>query len=132
METNEMFSVENLTNCRTRSKWAPLVMYLLRDGNPQRHAHLKRQIDGISQKMLTQTLRQLEDLGFVSRTVYPTVPPTVEYQLTPHGTARSTSHPSLGYRIDVSTLARACRSMRLRHLQQGRCHRAAPCSRFKS
>jgi DNA-binding HxlR family transcriptional regulator len=80
-----MFSVDNLRNCRFRSKWAPLVIYLLRDGRPQRYAELKRQISGISQKMLTQTLRQLEKQGVVSRTIYPTVPATVEYMLTPQG-----------------------------------------------
>jgi len=62
-----------------------MVVYLLRDGTPQRYAQLKRQIKGISQKMLTQTLRQLEEQGVVSRTVYPTVPATVEYALTPQG-----------------------------------------------
>ncbi len=85
MDSNDMFSVDNLTTCRSRSKWAPLVIYLLRDGHPQRYAQLKRQISGISQKMLTQTLRQLEDQGMVSRTIYPTVPATVEYALTPEG-----------------------------------------------
>ena len=85
MESNSMFSVKNLTGCRLSGKWVPLVAYLLRDGSPQRYSELKRQISGISQKMLTQTLRQLEDEGVVSRTVYPTVPPTVEYTLTPEG-----------------------------------------------
>ncbi len=80
-----MFSVENLTKCRLRGKWIPLVAYLLRDGRPQRYAQLKAQIRGISQKMLTQTLRQLEDEGLVTRTIYPTVPPAVEYALTPQG-----------------------------------------------
>jgi|SRR5579859_4169650 len=79
-----MFSVENLTNCRFRGKWVPLVLYLLRD-QPQHYTQLKRQINGISQKMLTQTLRELEEGGVVSRTVYPTVPPTVEYALTAEG-----------------------------------------------
>jgi DNA-binding HxlR family transcriptional regulator len=83
--TDDLFSVQHLTKCRLRGKWIPLVAYLLRDGRPQRYAELKGQIPGISQKMLTQTLRQLEDEGVVSRTVYPTVPPTVEYALTPKG-----------------------------------------------
>ena len=85
MEASDMFAVKNLTNCRLKGKWIPLVAYLLRDGKPQHYAELKRQISGISQKMLTQTLRQLEDEGMVSRTVYPTVPPTVEYALTAKG-----------------------------------------------
>jgi DNA-binding HxlR family transcriptional regulator len=84
---NEMFLLANFVNCRNHSKWSPLIMYLLRDGQPQRFSQLKRQITGISQKMLTQTLRQHEEQGVVSRTVYPTVPPMVEYQLTPHGTS---------------------------------------------
>ena len=63
----------------------PLVAYLLRDGRPQHYAEIKRQIKGISQKMLTQTLRQLEDEGLVIRMVHPTVPPSVEYALTPEG-----------------------------------------------
>jgi len=85
MQSDELFAVENLTQCRLKGKWIPLVAYLLRDGRPQHYAELKRQISGISQKMLTQTLRQLEDEGMVTRTVYPTVPPTVEYALTPEG-----------------------------------------------
>lgn len=78
-----MLSISDLTQCRSGGKWAPLVMYLLRDGQPQHYMEIKRQIAGISQKMLTQTLRQLEEQGFVERTVYPTVPPTTEYRLTP-------------------------------------------------
>src|SRR5215216_6185649 len=85
MESYDMFAVKNLTECRLKGKWIPLVAYLLRDGRPQHYAELKRQISGISQKILTQTLRQLEDEGMVSRTVYPTVPPTVEYALTEAG-----------------------------------------------
>ncbi len=87
MDFSDMFSVANLTNCRLKGKWVPLVAYLLRDGRPQHYADLQRQIKGISKKMLTQTLRQLEDEGLVTRTVYSTVPPTVEYQLTSKGKA---------------------------------------------
>jgi DNA-binding HxlR family transcriptional regulator len=65
-------------------KWTPLVVFLLQDG-PQRYTQLKRQIGGITQKMLTQTLRKLEKEGLATRTVYPTSPPTVEYALTPLG-----------------------------------------------
>ena len=50
-----------------------------------RFSELRRRIEGVSQKMLTQTLRALERDGLVSRTVYPTVPVTVEYRLTPLG-----------------------------------------------
>ncbi|MBE3559823.1 MAG: helix-turn-helix transcriptional regulator [Ktedonobacteraceae bacterium] len=65
-------------------KWTPLVVFLLQQG-PRRYTHLKRQIGGITQKMLTQTLRKLEREGLVRRTVYPTSPPTVEYTLTSLG-----------------------------------------------
>jgi DNA-binding HxlR family transcriptional regulator len=65
-------------------KWTPLVLYLLQQ-EPLRYTRLKRQIGGITQKMLTQTLRKLEKEGLVTRTVYPTSPPTVEYALTPLG-----------------------------------------------
>jgi DNA-binding HxlR family transcriptional regulator len=65
-------------------KWTPLVIFLLHNG-PQRYTHLKRQIGGVTQKMLTQTLRKLEREGLVARTVYPTSPPTVEYALTSLG-----------------------------------------------
>jgi DNA-binding HxlR family transcriptional regulator len=65
-------------------KWTPLVVYLLHNG-PQRYTQLKRQIGGITQKMLTQTLRKMEDEGLATRTVYPTAPPSVEYALTPLG-----------------------------------------------
>ena len=65
-------------------KWAVLVIGVLED-SPQRFSRIQRQIDGISQKMLTQTLRSLERDGLVSRTVYAEVPPRVEYALTPLG-----------------------------------------------
>ncbi len=65
-------------------KWTILIIHLLARG-PKRHGQLRRQIDGISQKMLTQTLRALEREGIVERTVYPVVPPMVEYALTPRG-----------------------------------------------
>jgi len=58
-----------------------LILGLLEDG-PKRFSRLKREIGGISQKMLTQTLRRLERDGFISRTIYPEVPPHVEYDLT--------------------------------------------------
>lgn len=62
-------------------KWTALVMFELSTGT-RRHGELRRRIGGISQKMLTQTLRELERYGLVNRTVIPTSPPTVEYALT--------------------------------------------------
>jgi len=69
---------------RIADKWTVLVMGLLENG-PQRNSSLKRGIDGISQKMLTQTLRGLERDGLVERTVFPEIPPHVEYELTKLG-----------------------------------------------
>lgn len=69
---------------RIADKWTVLVVILLEDGT-KRFSNLQREIGGISQKMLTQTLRGLERDGLVSRKVYATVPPKVEYSLTPLG-----------------------------------------------
>ena len=67
---------------RIADKWTMLVITLLAEEEKLRFSELRRQIEGISQKMLTQTLRGLERDGLVTRTVYPTVPVTVEYRLT--------------------------------------------------
>ncbi len=66
------------------SKWVSLVLTALTDG-PRRYSDLTRIIAGVSQKMLTQTLRALERDGMVSRTITPAVPVRVEYELTPLG-----------------------------------------------
>ncbi|MBF6465076.1 helix-turn-helix transcriptional regulator [Nocardia beijingensis] len=65
-------------------KWTVLIIDALADGT-LRYTDLRHRIDGISQKMLTQTLRQLENDGFVTRTVHPTIPPRVDYTLTELG-----------------------------------------------
>ena len=65
-------------------KWTTHILYALAFG-VKRHGELKREIKGISQKMLTRTLRTLEHDGLVKRTVYHVVPPRVEYALTPLG-----------------------------------------------
>ncbi len=62
-------------------KWTMLVIVALADG-PRHYSRLKRDGSGISHKMLSQTLQRLERQCFVTRTVYPTVPPRVEYELT--------------------------------------------------
>lgn len=69
---------------RIADKWTSLVIYALSEGT-KRYGELERSIGGISQKMLTQTLRSLEDDGLVERKIYPVVPPHVEYSLTPLG-----------------------------------------------
>jgi DNA-binding HxlR family transcriptional regulator len=69
---------------RIADKWTVLVVSALQS-ETKRFTVLRREVGGISQKMLTQTLRGLERDGLVSRTVYPTVPPKVEYALTPLG-----------------------------------------------
>ncbi len=66
---------------RIAGKWSLLTIALL-DGGPLRFTELQRRIDGISQRMLSVTLRQLERDGLVTRTVYPVVPPRVDYELT--------------------------------------------------
>lgn len=83
--------VERTDACRLRDlldrigdKWSLLVVELLGEGT-RRFTELKRDIDGISQRMLTRTLRHLERDGLVTRTVHPVVPPRVDYELTPLG-----------------------------------------------
>lgn len=69
---------------RLADKWALLVLGRLENG-PMRFNHLRRDIRGISQKVLTQTLRKLERDGLISRQIFATVPVTVEYNLTSLG-----------------------------------------------
>ncbi len=66
------------------NKWKPLVLFHLLNG-PLRSGVLQKTIPGISNKMFTQTVRELERDNLVSRKVYPVVPPKVEYQLTETG-----------------------------------------------
>jgi DNA-binding HxlR family transcriptional regulator len=69
---------------RVGDKWSVLIIVLLGDG-PKRFNGMKRMIGGISQRMLTLTLRGLERDGLVIRTIFPTIPPRVEYELTSLG-----------------------------------------------
>lgn len=69
---------------RIGDRWSLLVLYALEHGT-LRFQELRRTVEGVSQKMLTQTLRTLERDGLVERTVYASVPPKVEYSLTPLG-----------------------------------------------
>ncbi|WP_330181805.1 helix-turn-helix transcriptional regulator [Nocardia sp. NBC_01503] len=66
-------------------KWTVLIIDALRQDGTMRYTDLSRRIGGVSQKMLTQTLRSLEADGFLTRTVHPTIPPRVEYELTELG-----------------------------------------------
>lgn len=79
----ECLAVREVLN-RIGDKWSVQVVELLGDG-PRRFGDLRRSVDGISQRMLTLSLRALERDGLVNRTVFPTVPPSVEYSLTPLG-----------------------------------------------
>lgn len=72
------------TLARIGDKWTVLVVELLSDG-PMRFNEMRRTINGISQRMLTLTLRGLERDGLVTRTVFPTIPPRVDYELTKLG-----------------------------------------------
>lgn len=65
-------------------KWKMLILWQLKD-KPARFNELNRLLSGITNKMLTQDLRELENSGLISRTVYPIVPPKVEYALTDEG-----------------------------------------------
>ncbi|RUM96926.1 transcriptional regulator [Pseudaminobacter arsenicus] len=69
---------------RVGDKWTVLVVGMLSNG-PMRFSELRHAVGGISQKMLTTTLRGLERDGFVTRTVFPTIPPRVDYELTELG-----------------------------------------------
>ncbi len=92
METRQQTSPDIFQeNCSSRQvleliadHWTPLVIYAL-EGGTMRFGQLLKRIGGISKKMLTQTLREMERNGLVQRVVYPVVPPVVEYSLTPLG-----------------------------------------------
>jgi DNA-binding HxlR family transcriptional regulator len=79
---------------RAGEKWSMLVVMLLREG-PRRFNDIKRNTGGISQQMLTRTLRGLERDGMVTRTIFPTSPPQVEYRLTELG--HSMAEPVLAF-----------------------------------
>jgi DNA-binding HxlR family transcriptional regulator len=90
METHGVASVESscrpVTDILSRigDKWSVMIVMLLAPG-PRRFNEMRRAINGISQRMLTLTLRGLERDGLVTRTVFPTIPPRVDYELTELG-----------------------------------------------
>ncbi|WP_322028153.1 helix-turn-helix domain-containing protein [Burkholderia sp. BCC1977] len=73
------------TLARIGDKWTVMVVGALSQGRKMRYTELSHRIEGISQRMLTLTLKALERDGFVERTTYPTIPPRVEYELTDLG-----------------------------------------------
>lgn len=84
--------IERLVNDligRVADKWTLLVLEELEERGTLRFTEIGRAVDGISQKMLTQTLRQMERDGLLTRTVHPVVPPRVDYALTPLGNSLS-------------------------------------------
>jgi DNA-binding HxlR family transcriptional regulator len=89
-------------------EWTPKVLWYLQE-EPRRFGDLKRDLNGISAKVLTTRLRELEDRGIISRTVMPTSPPTVEYGLTAFGRR---FHPVLGALNDVGKQLRRMRTRR--------------------
>jgi DNA-binding HxlR family transcriptional regulator len=102
---------------RLGDKWSLLVVELLGQGT-RRFSELRREIDGISQRMLTLTLRALERDGLVRRTVYPVVPPRVDYELTPLGTTLLEAVQSLvtwtrEHRDDIAAARAACQGARM-------------------
>lgn len=66
-------------------KWKPLILYILQRDGRVRFNELNRRVTGITQKMLTQQLRELKGAGLVGRKLYPEVPPRVEYFITDYG-----------------------------------------------
>jgi DNA-binding HxlR family transcriptional regulator len=104
--SREPQSAQPTEACRTRvvldmvgGKWSLLVVRNLRLG-PRRFTELKHAIDGISQRMLTVTLRSLERDGILTRTVHNVMPPHVSYELTPMGrTLREATAPLLEWSI---------------------------------
>jgi DNA-binding HxlR family transcriptional regulator len=77
-------------------KWKALILWELNEYGVRRFAELRRGLPGVSEKMLTQHLREMEEDGLVHREVYREVPPKVEYSLTEHGLSLNTALAPLG------------------------------------
>ena len=119
-DTREDCEVRQILD-RVADKWSLLVIALL-DRRSLRFTELRREVDGISQRMLTRTLRHLERDGLVSRTVHPTVPPRVDYELTPlgatlHETIRSLVAWTESHQSEIAA-ARTAYDVRIAHEQQ--------------
>ena len=114
--TEECVSINEVLT-RVGDKWTLQVISQLGEGT-LRFTELKRSVDGISQRMLTLTLRQLERDGLVERTVYPTVPPKVEYTLSDFGRTilipvTALANWALTYRLDIQAARDAFDSRQL-------------------
>ena len=117
LHSNEECVSINEVLTRVGDKWSLQVISRLGEGT-LRFTELKRSIDGISQRMLTLTLRQLERDGLVERTVYPTVPPKVEYTLSDFGRTilipvTALADWALTYRLDIQAAREAFDSRQL-------------------
>ncbi|MER5260691.1 helix-turn-helix domain-containing protein [Actinosynnema sp. NPDC002837] len=77
-------------------KWKSLILWELAEHGVRRFAQLRRGLPGVSEKMLVQQLRELEEDGLVHREVFPEVPPRVEYELTEHGVSLNEALAALG------------------------------------
>ncbi|MFD1149557.1 winged helix-turn-helix transcriptional regulator [Saccharothrix hoggarensis] len=77
-------------------KWKSLILWELREHGVRRFAQLRRGLPGVSEKMLVQQLREMEEDGLVHREVYPEVPPRVEYTLTGEGVSLNAALEALG------------------------------------
>jgi DNA-binding HxlR family transcriptional regulator len=103
VETTVQGGLHETSDCRAVSgvlarigdKWSVLIIMLLGEG-PRRFNEIKRMVGGISQRMLTLTLRGLERDGLVTRTVFATIPPRVDYELTDLGRSLWTPVEALG------------------------------------
>ena len=84
MEKEDFCPIRDILD-KVADKWSLLVLYPLRYNEVLRFGELQKLIPDISQKMLTQTLRRLENMSLISREAYPEVPPRVEYRLTQLG-----------------------------------------------
>lgn len=85
MSEAEEKTARELVDCIS-SKWSLWILHeLAQEGAPLRFSRISERVEGVSQKVLTQTLRQLERDGLITRTLYPQVPPRVEYELAPLG-----------------------------------------------
>jgi len=93
-ETSDCRGVASIL-ARVGDKWSVFVITMLGNG-PRRFNEIKRMVGGISQRMLTLTLRGLERDGLVTRTVFPTIPPRVDYELTDLGRALCKPVEALG------------------------------------